>query len=189
MQTTLLRVLAGRLAREGGAALGGGLSTEPAGAAPPEAAFVAQDAAFFSNLTVRETVLLTARLRAGESAGGEGAAGAGAEALLARLGLADCADTLVGGDTGGRFVTGISGGERRRLAIACELAGSDGESGGLLVADEPTSGLDSFQADLVVAKLKELAVLQVWNAARRRCTCCGGRMSVPPPPPPPPPPR
>jgi ABC-type multidrug transport system ATPase subunit len=118
-------------------------------------AYVAQDTAFFSNLTVWETVLLAAKLR---SAAPEKAVEEQTKALLTRLGLTDCIHTRVGGDTGGRMVTGISGGEKRRLAIACELAGSSSGEAGILVADEPTSGLDAFQADLVVAKLNELAV-------------------------------
>lgn len=42
------------------------------------------------------------------------------DAVITRLGLLQCADTLVGGDTGGKAVRGISGGERKRLAIASE---------------------------------------------------------------------
>jgi hypothetical protein len=35
-----------------------------------------------------------------------------------------CARTLVGGDSGGVHVAGISGGERRRLSIGCVLCDS-----------------------------------------------------------------
>jgi energy-coupling factor transporter ATP-binding protein EcfA2 len=53
-------------------------------------------------------------------------------------------------------VPGISGGERRRLAIASEtlclraggVTGSRGGfGGGVILADEPTTGLDAHQAE------------------------------------------
>lgn len=62
--------------------------------------------------------------------------------VVARLGLGACADTLVGGDSGGVNVAGVSGGEKRRLAIGCEVLG---EVAGCVIADEPTTGLDAFQ--------------------------------------------
>ena len=133
--------------------------------------YVEQDPKFFSNMTVRETLTLDARLLGGDDAD--------VDAVLRRLGLTACADTLVGGDTGGVAVRGVSGGERRRLAIACETLGlrlsgkscgtdkgDEGERtnahersvwGGVVLADEPTTGLDAHQADKMVAKLKETA--------------------------------
>ncbi len=39
------------------------------------------------------------------------------EDVLNMLGLADCADGLVGGE----LLKGISGGEKRRLSLACEM--------------------------------------------------------------------
>ena len=61
---------------------------------------------------MRETLTLDANLHGGDASD--------VDDVVRRLGLAACADTLVGGDTGGKEVRGISGGERRRLAIACE---------------------------------------------------------------------
>lgn len=61
--------------------------------------------------------------------------------LLALLGLAKVRDSVVG-DAKTR---GLSGGEKKRLAIGCELIGSPA----LLFLDEPSTGLDAFQAEKV----------------------------------------
>lgn len=63
------------------------------------------------------------------------------DGLIQKLGLTKAADTPVG-DARKR---GLSGGERKRLSIACELLGDPQ----LLFCDEPTTGLDSFQAERV----------------------------------------
>lgn len=59
------------------------------------------------------------------------------EDLIGRMGLNKVADTIVGDEK----TRGISGGEKKRLSLACELIGSPS----LIFADEPTSGLDAFQ--------------------------------------------
>lgn len=64
------------------------------------------------------------------------------EEVIGHLGLGRCAHTKVGGDSGGVMVAGISGGERRRLSIACEIIT---DNTAVIMADEPTTGLDSFQ--------------------------------------------
>jgi ABC-type multidrug transport system ATPase subunit/ABC-type multidrug transport system permease subunit len=97
-------------------------------------------------LTVRETLLLAARLRLPRRVSWE-AKQARVDSLIAQLGLARVQHTRVGG---GR-VRGISGGERKRLAVACELVVQPS----VLLADEPTSGLDSFAALRVVQALKD----------------------------------
>ena len=72
-----------------------------------------------------------------------------AEAMLLELGIEACGDTRIGKPEGG----GLSGGERKRLAIAMELV----QGPSLLMLDEPTSGLDSYTAESVVRTLSALA--------------------------------
>ncbi|QDZ25382.1 ABC-2 type transporter [Chloropicon primus] len=107
-------------------------------------------------MTVRETLKFVARLEDTTDGVDERV-----DQVARKLGLMESMDTVVGGDG----VRGISGGEKRRLAIACELLRASvatGEGGGakdltVLIADEPTTGLDSFQADKVVSQLTGLA--------------------------------
>ena len=110
--------------------------------------YVTQDDAFFSQMTVLETLTLAAKLRLPSSMAEERKETL-VRGLISQLGLARCADTRVGGGK----VRGISGGERKRLAIACELLASPS----LLFLDEPTSGLDSFSSLSVMGALKDLA--------------------------------
>lgn len=72
--------------------------------------------------------------------------------LLQELGLKKCENTRIG--VPGQ-VKGISGGEMKRLAIACELLTDPP----LLFCDEPTSGLDSFMAQNVVETLRYLSLI------------------------------
>ena len=72
--------------------------------------------------------------------------------LLQELGLKKCENTRIG--VPGQM-KGISGGEMKRLAIACELLTDPP----LLFCDEPTSGLDSFMAQNVVETLRYLSLI------------------------------
>ena len=91
--------------------------------------------------------------------------------LLRQVGLDSVGRRRVGERRIGTGARGISGGERRRLAVACAIAGEDsgGASEGAatvgstarpraIFADEPTTGLDAFQAERVVKLLRSLAV-------------------------------
>lgn len=110
-----------------------------------DVAFIYQDDSFFSQLSVRETLQLAASLRLYKDANEEII-----EEIMRFLGLDKVADSYVGD-----IVTrGISGGERKRLAVACEMLGT---VPALLIADEPSSGLDSFQATQVIMLLKRIA--------------------------------
>ena len=172
-KTSLLNALSNRLRAKRGDVLTGKITfnDEPLAGDDESAArlsYVEQEPKFFSNLTVRETLELDARLR-GES---ERVTRKIVDETLKRMSLMTCADTVVGGDTGGKAVAGISGGERRRLAIASEtlgLASEQGASDLVVLVDEPTSGLDAFQADKMVKKLVELAEVE---DACVVCTLC-----------------
>lgn len=74
--------------------------------------------------------------------------------VLRMMGLSHAQNTLVGGTLpGGIMLRGMSGGERKRLAIACGVVAGPS----LVFLDEPTSGLDSFAALNVVLFLKSMA--------------------------------
>lgn len=69
--------------------------------------------------------------------------------LLEGLRLEKCADSLIGSS----LVRGVSGGEKKRTAVAVELITRPK----MIFLDEPLSGLDSYAAWTVVQVLKELA--------------------------------
>mmetsp|Transcript_108726 Transcript_108726/g.150360 ORF Transcript_108726/g.150360 Transcript_108726/m.150360 type:complete len:129 (+) Transcript_108726:259-645(+) len=73
--------------------------------------------------------------------------------LIDTMGLDLCKDTRIGGGLLSVGDKGISGGERKRTAIATELLSDPS----LLLLDEPTSGLDSFKATGVCKTLNKLA--------------------------------
>lgn len=111
--------------------------------------FVTQeDDGLLSTLTVRETLYFSAYLRLPKS-WSRRVKRARADELIRKMGLKDCADTLVGSE----MVKGISGGEKRRVSICVQLL-SDPD---ILLLDEPTSGLDSFTAGSILSVLQQLA--------------------------------
>lgn len=106
------------------------------------------DDGILPSLTVRETLRFAARLRL-PSCMTKAEKIQRADSILLKLGLKDCADTLIGGE----FVKGISGGERRRVTIAIQIL-TDPR---ILLLDEPTSGLDAFTASSIMEVLRGLA--------------------------------
>lgn len=69
--------------------------------------------------------------------------------LIRDFALQKCSDTYVGG----KFMKGISGGEKKRVCIAVEMVTKPS----LLILDEPTSGLDSHMANNVLNVFNRLA--------------------------------
>lgn len=149
-KTSLLNVLSGQTKDAKGLTLTGNFRVNGKARQPSslEVAYVKQEDSFYSEMTVRETLTFHAKLRLGRSVAREDIEKR-VDSLLDNLGLTKVADTPVG-DTDKR---GISGGERKRLSIACELIASPS----VIFLDEPMSGLDSFQAANVMGTLKRLA--------------------------------
>ena len=111
-------------------------------------AVIPQEDTLYGALTPRETFTYVARLRLGDNVPKEVKAAA-VESMLTRLELLKCADTFVGNED----IRGISGGEKKRTSIGCELMVNPA----VLFVDEPTSGLDAKMARSVVEHLRSLA--------------------------------
>ncbi|KAL8807551.1 MAG: hypothetical protein Q9200_004627 [Gallowayella weberi] len=112
--------------------------------------FVDQDDTMLPTLTVHETIMTSALLRLPRDMGISVKEQRVYE-VEKQLGIHHIKDQLIGSEEGkGR---GISGGEKRRVGIACELVTSPS----ILFLDEPTSGLDAFNAFNVVECLVTLA--------------------------------
>lgn len=115
-----------------------------------EIGFITQDDVVWPELTVRQSLCFTARLRLGLNAA---EAAARVAVVLEVLRMARVADNRIGSVA----VRGLSGGERKRLCIGTELVTGPR----LLFCDEPSSGLDSSMAVIVVKVLREVSRLGI----------------------------
>ncbi|KAK9118576.1 hypothetical protein Scep_016669 [Stephania cephalantha] len=149
-KTTLLNVLAGQLGASPRLHLSGLLEINGRKSAKRDLkfAYVRQEDLFFSQLTVRETLSLAVELQLSDRLSME-ERDEYVDNIIYRLGLVNCADSNVGDAK----VRGISGGEKKRLSLACELIASPS----VIFADEPTTGLDAFQAEKVMETLWQLS--------------------------------
>ena len=105
-------------------------------------AYVLQEDTLFPSLTVRESLLFTARLRL--AGADEQAKAEAVDAVIAQLSLVRAANNTV---------ALCSGGEKKRVSIAIELL--TGPT--VLLLDEPTSGLDSTTSGSLLRTLLALA--------------------------------
>lgn len=152
-KTTLLNVLAGRItsSRAQRKTVAGSVRVNDCQIDPAtfrkRVAFVTQEDQVLATATARESLEFSAKLRLDASMTPRERADL-VDQTLAMLGLTRVQDTIIGWS--GR--RGLSGGERKRVAIGIELIASPS----LMFLDEPTSGLDSFSAWKVVRILAAL---------------------------------
>ncbi len=99
-------------------------------------------------MSVRENIQFSARLRLKDTLYSPEERDRLVEMVIEELGLTKCADTLVGNE----LIRGISGGEKKRTNIACELVTRPA----VLFVDEPTTGLDASTSVTVVEALRRL---------------------------------
>ncbi|EAN96748.1 ATP-binding cassette protein, putative [Trypanosoma cruzi] len=116
-------------------------------------------------LTVRETISYAAQLRTPPSFKRREVR-ARVEEVMRQLGIDGIQNKKIGSD----LVRGISGGEKKRCAIAIELVASPS----LIFLDEPTTGLDAFTALHLMKIFKELTSLGtavVFSIHQPRSSC------------------
>jgi ATP-binding cassette subfamily G (WHITE) protein 2 len=107
-----------------------------------------QDDLLNGKLTVEETLYYAAELRL-PSTMTTAEKKARIEEVLRQLGLIECRNVIIGD----HMTRGISGGQRKRVAVAIELLTKPR----LLFLDEPTSGLDSVTALSLCTLLRDIA--------------------------------
>ena len=104
-----------------------------------------------ATLTVRENIMFSANMRLPDKTTEESKLKK-VNQLIKELGLTKCAENQIGNE----LIRGVSGGERKRTAIAMELV-TDPK---LLFLDEPTTGLDASTALEVIKVCKRLSEKQ-----------------------------
>ncbi|KAF5205669.1 Abc transporter g family member [Thalictrum thalictroides] len=149
-KSTLLRIISGRIKNNEFDPKSLSLNDHPI-TSPAQmrriCGFVAQEDNLLPLLTVKETLMFSAkfRLRWMNSKEKEDRV----DSLMHELGLVHVADSFVGDEE----TRGISGGERKRVSIGIDVI----HDPAILLLDEPTSGLDSTSAFQVIELLSSMA--------------------------------
>lgn len=142
-KSTLLKVIAGIASgEEEGSIAWNGRNLAEEDFTPSEIGYVPQFSIAHDELTVEESVGYAARLRVSGLSPAQRAALV--QRLLAEVGMEDFAE---------RRVKVLSGGQKRRLALAMELVSGPP----ILLCDEVTSGLDPRSEEEIVSLLRRVA--------------------------------
>jgi ABC-type multidrug transport system ATPase subunit len=150
-KTSLIHIIARKLANSKSKEITGAVRCNGVDLTPSQfqkiSGLVTQEDVFNEALTVAETLRFMAKLKfvSGHQER--------IDKVVKKLQLDSCLKTYVGDDSN-PYLKGISGGEKRRLAIALEILDEDIS---FLVLDEPTSGLDAAAALNVANILRNLA--------------------------------
>ncbi|XP_076471095.1 uncharacterized protein LOC143301001 isoform X2 [Babylonia areolata] len=148
-KTTLLNALAGRESLEAGTVTyNGDLLTK---ATKRKLSYVLQEDVFFPNLTLRETLSFVAMLRLPDTLSRKEKMDK-MNKVIDELDIRKCLDTIMGD----AWERGLSGGEKKRASIACELITDPA----IVFMDEPTSGLDYSTAASLIRTLRTIAESQ-----------------------------
>ncbi|OMJ95108.1 hypothetical protein SteCoe_1650 [Stentor coeruleus] len=108
------------------------------------AGYVMQEEVLLEHLKVRETLNFIASFKLPKDK-----VISRVDEVIGQLGLKNCEYNFIGG----YMKKGISGGEKKRVAIAVEMLADPS----ILFLDEPTTGLDSFNAESLTELMNDLA--------------------------------
>lgn len=111
--------------------------------------YVVQEDLLLGSMTVRENIVFSAKLRLSSNLYTPVDRERIVDVVIEELKLNKCQNTIVGNE----LIRGISGGEKKRCNIACELVTRPS----VLFLDEPTTGLDAATAIQVIESVRALA--------------------------------